>query len=137
MSAIDRDELLRLECPLVGAQLEIGQGDVVGQGDDHQQRRGGNAGDAAGRPAKGRAPGMSPHRRRRSPVYSSARPNEAPPVKASHKTGAIIPRQLNTMTARIAIEPTMTGDSSSADLGQRLRVLLVRLTSIAGPRRNG
>src|SRR5258708_2765092 len=49
MSAVDRDELLRLECLLVGAQLEIGQGDVVGQRDDHQQRRGGNPGDPSSR----------------------------------------------------------------------------------------
>jgi hypothetical protein len=58
-------------------------------------------------------------------------------MNASRNTGAIIPRQLNTITARIAIEPTMTGDLSSADLARRLGVLLVRLASIATPQRNG
>ena len=40
MSAIDRDELLRLECLFLGAQLEIGQDSVIGQGDGHQQYEG-------------------------------------------------------------------------------------------------
>ena len=61
----------------------------------------------------------------------------APLVKVSHKTVAIIPRQLDTMTARIAIEPTMTGDSSSVDLTRGLRVVLVRLATTAIPQRNG
>ena len=37
MSAIDRDELLRLECLFLGAQLEIGQDNVIGQGEGHQE----------------------------------------------------------------------------------------------------
>lgn len=38
MAAFDRDRPLGLQCLPVGAQLEIGLGDVVGQGDDHHQR---------------------------------------------------------------------------------------------------
>jgi hypothetical protein len=48
-----------------------------------------------------------------------------PPTKASHKTGASIPAQLSTTTARTAIAATMTGDSSSADLARRLRAPLI------------
>jgi hypothetical protein len=37
-AAFDRDKPLAVQCLLVGTQLGIGQGDVVGQGDNHQQR---------------------------------------------------------------------------------------------------
>jgi hypothetical protein len=38
MPALDHDQLLGFQRLLVGQQLEISEGDMVRQGDDHQER---------------------------------------------------------------------------------------------------
>src|SRR5271170_6380565 len=49
MPALDGHELLGFQRLLISTQPEIGQGDVIGQGYDHQQRGGRNTGNPVSR----------------------------------------------------------------------------------------